>query len=127
MKKIYLVTQGNYSDYRVVSAFSEKALAQSFIDSFVENDYEPMQIEEYDIDEFSEQLRKGYKAYFVFMAKDGTCIDVKQQESAPRLLESISFSYDKKNMGTSMFAKDEKHAVKIANERRIREIMANHW
>ena len=130
MKKIYLVTQGNYSDYHVVSAFSEKALAQSFIDSFVKNDYEPLEIEEYEIDKLSEQLRNGYKAYSVLMEKDGTCIEVEQvsclyPEKAQR--ESISFSYDKKYMDTSMFAKDEKHAVKIANERRIRAIMANHW
>jgi hypothetical protein len=130
MKKIYLVTQGNYSDYHVVSAFSEKALAQSFIDSFVSNEDDSIEIEEYEIDKLSEQLRNGYKAYSVLMEKDGNYIEVEQvsclyPEKAQR--ETVEYSYHKEYMTTSMFAKDEKHAVKIANERRIRAIMANHW
>jgi ribonuclease G len=45
MKKVFLVTRGDYSDYRVCAVFSDEKLAQKYIDSF-NLTYDEFKIEE---------------------------------------------------------------------------------
>jgi len=48
MKKVYAVSSGSYSDYRVNAIFSTKELAEEFMRYIPDNDYND--IEEYEID-----------------------------------------------------------------------------
>lgn len=69
MKKIYIVTTGEYSDYQIVACFSSKEKAEKY--SAVKNASErwsPYYIEEYDVDsadvDDNIKVRYVYRAYF---------------------------------------------------------------
>ncbi len=69
MKKIYIVTTGEYSDYQIVACFSSKEKAEKY--SAVKNDSErwsPYYVEEYDVDsadvDDNIKVRYMYRAYF---------------------------------------------------------------
>ena len=63
-RKVYLVTQGRYSDYHVEAVFSTKEKAQAWIDSSREQGCE---IEEWDIDS---PIERGWVTSIVMM-RDG--------------------------------------------------------
>lgn len=124
---IYLVTRGDYSDYEVTAVFTEKKLAEKYINSFKKSNYDEFRIEVYILNPHEEQLKKDYKPYFVRMAKDGKVKDIYIQESHYNL-DNLNIKFDiNNNMYISIFAKDEKHAVKIANEKRGQLIALNRW
>lgn len=127
MKKIYVVTAGDYSDYRIVAMFSTKKLAQSFIDSFAASTvYDRFNdVEEYELNPFKSDLSAGRKPYIVRMCKDGQVKQVKLVEASD-FHQSDRYSYGNE-INISCFANDETHAIKIANERRVQIIAMNRW
>ena len=44
---VYVVTEGEYSDYHIVAVFSDRESAQALVDVKDPNDYDKRQIEEY--------------------------------------------------------------------------------
>jgi hypothetical protein len=128
MKKVFLVTRGDYSDYRVCAVFSDEKLAQKYIDSF-NLTYDEFKIEDYELDIYQNELRENYKPFFLRMTKEGNCTEIRiQKESYSFEDGKIDIGFDKdKNMYISIFAKDEKHAIKIANEKRAQLIAENNW
>jgi hypothetical protein len=119
MSTVYLVTKGEYSDYRVIGAFSSNDLAEKASEYFAsEND-----IEEFELDS-SVPNTNGYLLFSVCMAKDGEAMWIDREDCStshiwdwrPWAARGVSFT---------MWATDEKHAVKIANERRVQLIAAN--
>ena len=128
LQAVFLVTRGYYSDYRVCAVFTEKALAQKYIDSFAKAYYE-FRIENYKLNPFSKELKSDYKPYFLRMKKDGTCTEIHIKDSSYGFeTEGLDIGFDiHKDMYLSVFAKDEKHAIKIANEKRVQLIAENRW
>lgn len=124
MDKAYVITSGDYSDYRIDGVFSSKEKAEDFIKMFKGH---AMDIEEWDLDPLGQDY-KGKKAYFVRMAKDGTTLRVDIEDSSYGFTHCNrdGFSIDK-DMFTHVIAKDVRHAVKIANERRTALIANNEW
>lgn len=143
MAHIYLVTAGDYSDYRVVAAFTDKTHAEVLAEQF--GGYG---VEEYELDpKLPSYLKPGYKIYHVWMFSDGELADYglrqisyELPEGALGTLEFTDFTYpgnsdhDGQNPRTGEWylcgliqAKDEKHAVKIANEKRIKILAAGLW
>ncbi len=51
MTTAYVVTQGSYSDYRIVKVFLDKERAQRFLDIFSKSSYDEVFIEEYEVEE----------------------------------------------------------------------------
>jgi len=121
---IYVVTSGEYSAYGIEAVFDSKDLAKKFIDAFG-NNYEEFMIEEYELNPHSKQLKSGRKPFVVTMGKNGDCYDVHQTT------HSYEFSEEDEMVGNYMycymFAKDEKHAIKIANEKRTQLIVMDNW
>lgn len=128
LQAVFLVTRGDYSDYRVCAVFTDKKLAQKYIDSFKEG-RKRFSIENYKLNPFSKELKADYKPYFLRMKKDGTCIEIYIKDSSYGFEgEDNDIGFDiHKNMHLSVFAKDEKHAIKIANEKRVQLIAENRW
>jgi hypothetical protein len=127
MKKIYIVTSGTYSDYGINAIFDTKELAKKYISAF-DQKYMEMNIEEWNLNEFD--FRPGYKAYRVRMNKKGNTKEIEWLYYHSQFSEDdngISFTYDNGLMNCTVFAKDEKHAVKIANEKRIQYLATNKW
>ena len=138
MSKIYVVTEGEYSDYHVVAVFDNKDEAEQYAHIMAKSD-----VEEYELNpELPTWINPNLQLYYVWMQENGdsTCYqrsyDLNNKEKYPQIHWDEKYRYpsgwvDKVFEGYQMLitvqAKDEKHAVKIANEKRIQLIANNQW
>lgn len=130
MKKVFVVTSGQYSDYGVDAIFTTKELAENFINAFKsDSSYDEKNIEEWDLDPYDLHLKQNRKPYFLRINKNGDTRDLELCDSVYGFSHELGVSYTHNEdwMNIYCFADDEKHAVKIANERRTQVIAANIW
>lgn len=148
MATIYAVTRGEYSDYGVVALFDKYYKAQEFIDCFGEADrsYDEFNdIEEYELNPDTVNLfHKGYKPWNVLMLKNGDTEEVREGDetlffniekamNAEAWVWPRSRAYAFKGKGysdclkVSCLARGPKHAVKIANEKRLQFLSMGWW
>lgn len=121
-KFIYVCTDGCYSDYSIRAVFDNKGLAETFAERF------SCTVEEWPLNPHAKGIKKGHSPYFVRITRDGEATEVREECSGYGFSGAETHSFDwQKNMCTHCFAKDETHAVKIANERRAAIIAANQW
>jgi len=135
MTKIYVVTGGCYSDYHIVGVFSSEKLANKAAESL------NSQVETYELDKHSDRIVQGFSAYRIVMSLNGDVTSVREDTYPCWLDKATEQTCEKKRMpkfsGTKneyigwqsvrevyVWARDEKHAVKIAGDRR-REMIAN--
>lgn len=129
-KIIYVITQGEYSDYSILGACSTKEEADLFVEKY------GGEIEE--IKNVVPYIKSGWDFYQVDMREDGS-VQRCEKERYPYWQSSHFWSpapYYSSLQGTpqnewvfrtSCWAKDSQHAIKIANERRVQTIAANAW
>jgi hypothetical protein len=139
MKKVYAVSSGSYSDYRVDAIFSTKKLAEEFMRIIPHNDYNA--IEEYEIDPVAPDIiKRGYSIWSVHMLRDGNTESVKKREIELWTVGNIGHTIWRRSQAsaykgkgipdilTSMvWAKTEKQAIKIVNEHRAQMIANGEW
>lgn len=126
--KVYLVSAGDYSDYHICAAFTSEENAQMYIYKFDTSEWERMRIEEYDLNPYEYELKKGYNPYFVRMTKDGECTEIRISGSTYGFDGTNEVGFDlQKNMYMRVMAKDEQHAIKIVNEHRGQLIALDRW
>ena len=125
MSKVYVVTEGCYSDYCIRGVFDDKELALHFIAAFGNH----ADIEEWELNPHKKQLKKGYSPWFVRMAKDGTVIETHIEDSPYGFGEDPDdpFFDVNQNLFVHVFARDREHAIKITNERRTVLIATERW
>jgi len=116
MKKVFVVTAGSYSDYHIVGVFSTKKLAEEYRCKLGADD-----VEEFELDGFAKSLySKGYTRYLVWFRGDTTTVvDPDITFHNDHLDAKYIFTHRNRSSGdldVELFAKDEKHAVKIASE-----------
>ena len=145
--KVYLVTKGDYSDYRIEAVFSTKEKAEEYVRIYCPEGT----TEEYSVDDESiyNGFPHGLATWWVTMAEDGR-IDKTYHLGVPR----IDWAYDTWRfirhrtdeiqsglkcyinaqptygpwmLDMTVLARDEKHAIKIVNEKRAQLIAANLW
>ena len=111
--KVYVVTEGDYSDYHIVGVCTSKESAER-IRQLASSDYHEAQIEEYEADRFN--VEPTYKYYYVRVLKDGAV-----EVSVGSCIYSPYEVYDYRRARGSVtafvvdvFAQDEEHAKKIA-------------
>jgi hypothetical protein len=124
---VWLVTRGSYSDYRVVSAFSNEASARAFCSHMTENggSYDrDWDVESYALDEGVEQMRGGLTPWVVDVERDSGNVEsvhAVEHTGAP-IEESIIWRTQKEPKIPALrvyaWAADRGHAVKIAADRR---------
>lgn len=133
MKKIYLLTTGEYSDYRIVGAYSSEHAARDAMmgegfDPEKEGDpYRGARIEEYEIDRLPDRP-KGRWLWSVWMQRGGdvgaTSLDsswVREGDLSTRILrDGLSARF-------RVWARDRDHAIKIAGDRRRQMIASGEW
>lgn len=120
---MYLVSDGCYSSYRILGVYSTKENAQKAHQLFrADND-----IEEYVLDEMPEHP-PGVLHYRVDIDRDGDVKDVRK-ESVEEFPDYTWAPYGQFRdfVHIHVWAEDEKHAVKIANEMRVRLIVLGEW
>ena len=132
MNQIYIATEGTYSDYHILAVFLDKKKAELFAKCFEYVEIEEFNVfEETTLDKIMECLRLKRDIYFVRVDIAGnTDLILKEDwelswfELTIRKNPVISAADD---LCIYVLAKDEKHAVKIANERRVQLIANNEW
>jgi hypothetical protein len=117
---MYLVTAGSYSDYRVLGVYDtpEKAERARVL-------YDADDVEEFQLNEMPE-TPPGLLPWRVVMTRDGAaylCV----RESAPIEPSKELRAYGGGKMTGTVYAADEKHAVKIINEMRIQALALGRW
>ena len=124
MVKIYVVTSGSYSDYKIRGIFTTKEKAELYVESFYGR------IEEYSLNPYERKLSEGFKPFKVHMNIEGSTekygVGVGNGESDDNWFAN-NYENDEIHLVANMWAKDNKHAIKIANERRCVFIANNRW
>jgi hypothetical protein len=117
----YIVTQGEYSDYKIVAVFSTRELAEAFLRVYdSQGTYDSADIEEHEIDPHQSEINAGLKVYEVTMDIDGNNAKAELNSDPDAGTEFyILRNYQQFYGRTTCWARDEQHAIKIANERRI--------
>lgn len=129
MKKIYIVTSGEYSDYGINGVFETKELAQAYIEMLgnPKGWSSEMQVEEHDLNPYKNYIKEGLKPFLIFIHKNGNVTKAEIAQYGLKPSTTISFSYNKSQMIVFCWAKDKQHAIKIANEKRAKIIALNQW
>lgn len=122
MSKIYLITQGEYSDYRVCGAFSTEDKANQALPFYTG----APEIEEYELDQVTP--KPGWWMWQVVLDENG---DRSALGHAPHKIdpcpESSQYWPGLNCRAFYVCAKDENHAFKIANERRAQIVALGLW
>ena len=119
--KLLLVAAGYYSDYHLCGIYSTQEKAE-----YAKKLYDADEIEEYALDELPVHP-KGMLLFSVSMKKDGDDSHVYQRDAseAEDADEWQPLGNPTERFEFHMWAKDEEHAIKIANERRVQLIANN--
>jgi hypothetical protein len=120
------VTSGDYSAYHIDGVFNNPTLANQFIAMFPNN---KMAIEEWILNPFKKEIRKGYQLFFVLMSITGETKEIFKTDNTYGINSNtgnIGFDMEN-NMFYYCMAKDKKHAIKITNEQRTMLIANNKW
>lgn len=138
MTSVYIVEQGIYSDYRVVGIYSTQENADYIAEKMnASESYDQAIVKERPLDPAVEQMRAGLSNYTVQMFKDGT---VKQSWTntsgdifAPDYLEEVDMetingtARGPNYLQASVWATDDKHAIKMTNDHRIQLLALGRW
>lgn len=124
--KVYLVTEGDYSDYHVIGVYSTQEKANEAKELHMSTN----DLEEYEVDHIAEGYVQGMKKYSIVMDRDGNLLESYYYGPVSAAYGRISTAtkiHGLNGFNTHMWAESMEHAVKIANERRVRIIAANLW
>jgi hypothetical protein len=125
MTTAFIVTSGEYSDYRIKGVFSTKEKAEQFKLLY---DYDD--IEEWDLDPEVPVLPEGVYPWHVDMKRDGDCIVYRTgPDSLGEGLRTNWFlsTWEPYRLIVDCLAPDKEGAAKIANEIRARLIATDKW
>lgn len=151
MASVWVVERGEYSDYKVLGVFSTPELAQRAADAanFGWTRYsDEATVEEWPLDPMlPAQLLQGFHLYMVRMTRDGQAFEVSGVDSYVNtdVEENASYMIDWSerrdsayvtpseaghlvlHLCSTVWARDEQHAVKIVNEQRAQMIASGEW
>jgi hypothetical protein len=115
---VYMVTSGEYSDYRVNGIFSSEQKAEDFASTIpYTGRVEPMLLDE--MDYVAAMIRAGKKQYRVYTKRFGEEIQAYESTGQAYLgMEGASENGDFSTLYFDVWANDEAHAIKIASEKR---------
>jgi hypothetical protein len=137
---VFAVNSGSYSDYSVRALFSTREKAEAFMAAVPDGDYNDIQ--EFELDPpAADMLRRGYAVWYVTMLRDGTAEAVVRRDASLYAVTSVGDvvlwertkapAYKGKGIPDALridvWAKDEKSAIKIANEKRAQFIAEGKW
>ncbi len=153
MSKIYIVTSGDYSDYSINAVYDTKEKAEAAIAPFTGYEIEEYELNP----SLPDYIKPGEKFYDITMLSDGEIpiyydssddwyyrqVDLgfndydQKFEMEFQLFAYPSFGPDATNKNPDRYgewvingiirARDEQHAIKIMNERRIQILANNDW
>ena len=120
-KKVYVVTQGDYSSYRIKGVYTSRYKARKVLKLHGED----ARIETYKLNDMGKYPQNMYP-WRVRMDKHGDVQSV-NNGSCEYFKEKHSFESNDEILSVNVWAKNQKHAVKIVNEQRVQLIAENQW
>jgi hypothetical protein len=115
MKRVFVLTNGCYSDTRIVGVYSTAAKADIAAKVFSDD----ASVEEWDIDAMVSEMRRGLTPWFVRLNRDtGHTIECHEEKPAYTVCGVVVAEDIHRNIYTHCWATDREMAVKIASERR---------
>lgn len=141
-ESIWVIEQGEYSDYLVVGVFSSKENAMvvcKAINGDKGGGFYPATVAKWVLDPGVEDLNAGRNVYLVHMLRDGNVEKLEMKEfsgfdldAEPHIWRRSSVPYwhgkgAKDCLCATVFADDDRHAVKIVNEKRAQMIAMGQW
>lgn len=142
-RSVWVIEQGSYSDYRVVGVFSSKENAERVAEKINAgtDSYNEAEVAEWPMDPGIDALNQNLKRFHVLMLHDGSVEGVEELDGwdyYPDLTDghwlwerTKAPAYQGRGipdvLNSSVWARDEKHAVKVSNERRVQMIASGEW
>lgn len=110
--KVYVITQGAYSDYHICGVSLDKEKAET-IRKFCSDEWDEAQVEEYDTECFSDIL--GLSPYLVRRNKDGSATVKARDGMIDSAVRERNMVFKDAHGGryVQVFATDDRHALKI--------------
>ena len=137
MKTVWVVEDGEYSDYRVVGVFTTLESARLVVDAITAGEsYSRPTIAEWALDPAIEDLNAGRNQWLVYMLKNGDTERVERRNLSSYDLaggiriwkRSKAAAYKGTGvpdvLDATVWATDSQHAIKIVNEHRLQMIAA---
>lgn len=137
-KSVWIIEDGEYSDYRVVGIYSTRENAERVAAKMNEGRSRDLAtVAERRLDPGIEALNEGLMSFRVLMLRDGTVESVEPRGEAWSWgdLEDEAYVWSRSKtpsgrpdvLYATVWAKGEKHAVKIVNEKRAQVIASGEW
>lgn len=125
MTSVFMVTDGWYSDYRVLGIYSTRELAERAREMYVAGN----EVDEIELNTMPD-APPGLFAWLVEMDFNGNtcrCQRMSCENHRPRAYIYKSSGRPTGTMTAYVWAESNEHAVKIANEWRVRIVATNQW
>ena len=117
--KVYIVTEGSYSERYIVAVFSTVELAENYV-ALSDKTGSDCDIEPYEVDEITE----SYITTCVGMHKNGKVFSSYRNINGKVGL--LEFDYDD-TFWWSVKTEDKERAIKVTNEKRVQILAMNLW
>lgn len=140
MGKVWVIEKGSYSDYRVVGVYTTKKKSERVAEAINAGDsYNDATVSEWPLDPGYDAINQGRKPFSITMLRDGAVERVGRDDvSYYNIGDQYSIwertkapAYKGKGipdaLNATVWARDEKHAIKIASERRAQMIASGEW
>jgi hypothetical protein len=111
--KTYVITAGCYSDYHILAICSTKEKAEAAAFAFGN----AATVTEWEMDKVP-NFPPGMSLWLVEMTRKGTVLRCSSLEAELTDTTTLKWEFYKNNFFFECCARDEKHAIKIANEKR---------
>jgi len=121
MPEIYVITEGEYSDYHICGVFENKELAEEVAKAT------GGQVEEFMLNPLSSRPSKDYSLWSVYMEYNGDSHVDKTNIVYAARVGDIHIDMLTLKLHVTCWAKDKQHAIKIANEKRVQLIANGEW
>ncbi len=120
MEKVYIVTSGSYSDYKIEAVFTDKELA---------GEYQRRGGEDYDVEEYEINQPIPDVGFTVYMGQDGNVDNTIRELGKKHGFSCFinSWRTGKTLLVFTVKTEDEQRAVKVVNEKRAIILAHNAW
>ena len=116
--KVYVVTSGSYSDYRIEEIFAKKEDAEALAAVLSDGN---------EVDEWEVNKRRVVPLWSIWMKGNGDLDDDYISPYADTGDKESIFCYDDSSLHFEVLADSLKRAIKVANERRTIILSQNLW
>lgn len=125
---IWAVSEGDYSDYRVLGVFTSKEKAEEYAKTDIYSRVENFPIDPVPDEKILDIVKSGDKIFMIHMQFNGDAGGHQINYTAEYGYDSVfNPSWDPDRLSGAIRARDLESAIKIMNEYRIRYIAEKDW